>query len=152
MSYATSLPLIARSSRYGGRTAIIEEQGTFSHTDLQGTSSSVASALLAGREDLQEERIAFSITPGFAWVATKWGIWRAGGVAVPLPLNSPRPELEYLIEDSRASTLVCDVSTLPLVSSLAASRSIRALRYDELRPPRTRELQDIRLNVASDRR
>ena len=30
----------------------------------------------------------FLLTPGFPWVAVQWGIWRAGGVAVPLPLNS----------------------------------------------------------------
>ena len=112
----------------------------------------MAFALLACREDMQEERVAFAVTPGFAWVATQWAIWRAGGVAVPLPLNSPRPELEYLIDDSRASTLVCDASTLPLLSSVAASRSIRTLGYDELRPPQTPEFQDIGLNVASDRR
>ena len=152
MSYTTSFPLFAQSSRYSGRTAIIDGQGAFSHTDLQGTSSSVASALLAGREDLQEKRVAFAVTPGFAWVATQWGIWRAGGVAVPLPLDAPRPELEYLIDDSRASTLVCDASTLPLLSSVAASRSIPALGYNELRPPQMPELQDIGLNVASDRR
>jgi malonyl-CoA/methylmalonyl-CoA synthetase len=152
MSYTMSLPLFAQSGRSSGRTAIIDGQGAFSHTDLQGTSSSVAVALLAGREDLQEERVAFAVTPGFAWVVTQWAIWRAGGVAVPLPLNSPRPELEHLIDDSRASTLVGDASTLPLLSSVAASRGIRALGYDELRPPQTPELQDIGLNVASDRR
>jgi malonyl-CoA/methylmalonyl-CoA synthetase len=55
---------------------------------------------------LDEERVAFLVTPGFPWVAVQWGIWRAGGVAVPLPLNSPRSELEYFIDDSKASTLV----------------------------------------------
>src|SRR6516225_8779473 len=127
MSYTMSLALFAQSRRSTGRTAIIDGQGAFSHNDLQGTSSSVASALLAGRKDLQEERVAFAVTPGFAWVTTQWAIWRAGGVAVPLPLNSPRPELEYFIDDSKASTLVCDASTLPLLSSVAASRGIRAL-------------------------
>ena len=65
-------------------------QGAFTYNDLLDASSRVATALLAGREDLQEERVAFLVTPGFPWVAAQWGIWRAGGVAVPLPLNSTR--------------------------------------------------------------
>jgi len=76
---------------------LVDSQGAFTYNDLLDASSRVATALLAGREDLQQERVAFLVTPGFRWVATQWGIWRAGGIAVPLPLNSPRPELEYLL-------------------------------------------------------
>src|SRR5262252_597571 len=99
MSHTTSFPLLAQCKRYRKRTAIIDARGSFSYTDLLTTSSSVASALLAGCEDLEEERIAFAVTPGFAWVATQWAIWQAGGVAVPLPLSFPMPELEYFIDD-----------------------------------------------------
>ena len=88
--------------------AVVDSQGSFTYNDLLDASSRVATALLAGREDLQEERVAFLVTPGFPWVAVQWGIWRAGGVAVPLPLNSTRPELDYFIDDTEASTLVFD--------------------------------------------
>ena len=148
----TSLSLFAQCSRHRGRTAIIDGQGTFSYADLLETSCSVAAELLAGREDLQEERIAFAITPGFPWVATQWGIWRAGGVAVPLALNCPRPELEYFIDDSRASTLVCDALTLPQLSPIAASRGMRALTSDQLCTRQTSALPDTGLNVSADRR
>ena len=152
MSRTNGLPLIAQCSRFLDRTAIIDHLGIFTYTDLLRTSSSIAAALLAGREDLQEERIAFAVTPGFAWVATLWGIWRAGGVAVPLPLSSPTPELEYFIDDSKTAMVVCDASTLPLLSPVAASRGIRALVYDELCIRHTPELGDIGLKVADDRR
>jgi malonyl-CoA/methylmalonyl-CoA synthetase len=112
----------------------------------------VAEALLAGREDLQEGRIAFAVAPGFAWVATLWGIWRAGGVAVPLPLSSPAPELEYFVDDSRTSTLVCDASTLAPLSSIAASRGLRSLAFDELCIRRTPEPVGIGLNIGSEKR
>jgi malonyl-CoA/methylmalonyl-CoA synthetase len=82
--------------------------------------------------------VAFLVTPGFPWVAMQWGIWRAGGVAVPLPLNSTRPELEYLIEDTGASALVFDTSAAPLLEPIAASHPLRAFLYDQLPicPPR----------------
>jgi malonyl-CoA/methylmalonyl-CoA synthetase len=151
MSHSGSLPLSTPYNRSRGRTAIIDGQGTFTYADLARASSSVAAALLSSREDLEEERIAFAITPGFAWVAMQWGIWRAGGVAVPLPLSSPTPELEYFIDDSRTATVVCDASALPTLSPVAASRGIRALAYDEcLR--QTPGPPEIGLNVGNERR
>ena len=146
------IALIARCLRHGGHTAVVDRDGSFSYTDLLEVSSRVAVALLAGRDDLREERIAFAITPGFPWLATQWGIWRAGGVAVPLPLNAPKPEMEYLIDDCRASTLVCDVSTLPLLSATAASRGIPALTFDQLCAAQTGAVRDVASDIAGQRR
>ena len=105
--------LFVYAQRHGGRTAVVDSQGAFTYHDLLDASSRVATALLAGQEDLREERVAFLVTPGFPWVAAQWGIWRAGGVAVPLPLNSTKPELEYFIDDTAASTLVVRCSCRP---------------------------------------
>jgi len=154
ISRTNRLPLIAHviahSQRYDGRTAIVDSQGSFTYNDLLDASSRVAAALLAGREDLQEERVAFLVTPGFPWVAVQWGIWRAGGVAVPLPLNSTRPELEYFIDDTQASTLVCDALAAPLLSPIAASRGIRAFWYEQLLVRQSAELPDTAPNVANE--
>ncbi len=106
---------------------MVDSQGAFTYNDLLDASWRVATALLAGREDLQEERVAFLVTPGFRWVATQWGIWRAGGIAVPLPLKSPRSELEYFVGDTGASTLVFDTLAAPLVSPIATAGGIRAV-------------------------
>jgi malonyl-CoA/methylmalonyl-CoA synthetase len=151
MNRTNSLPLIAQCNLHRGRTAIIDREGSFRYSDLLEAASNVATALLAGRDDLQEERIAFAVVPGFPWVATLCGIWQAGGVAVPLPLNSPGPELEYFIDDCRASALVCDALALPTLSPIAQSRGIRASSYDELRRQRP-QLRDLGFNVTSDRR
>jgi malonyl-CoA/methylmalonyl-CoA synthetase len=146
---------MARAQRHGRRTAVVDSQGSFTYIDLLDASSRVAAALLAARddlprEDLKEERVAFLLTPGFPWVAAQWGIWRAGGIAVPLPLNSTRPELEYFIDDTEASTLVFDASTAPLLSPIAAARGIRALSlsHDQLRARQSAELPDIAPNIA----
>ena len=44
----------------------------------------------------------------------------------------PRPELEYFIDDTEASTLVFDALAAPLLSPIAAARGIRALSYEQL--------------------
>jgi malonyl-CoA/methylmalonyl-CoA synthetase len=154
--------MIAHAERYGGRTAILDAQGSFTYDKLLDSSLQVATALLVGRNhlqhtdlqdnDLHEERIAFLITPGFPWVAVQWGIWRAGGVAVPLPLSSTRPELEYFIDDAQASTLVFDAHAASLLAPIAAARGIRALSYEQLLSRQTAELPDVPSDIPSDRR
>ncbi len=143
ISRTSRLPLVARAQLHGGRTAIRDSQGALTYSDLLDASSRVATALLAGRADLHEERVAFSVTPGFQWVAVQWGIWRAGGIAVPLPLNSTKPELEYFIDDTASSTLLFDASAAPLLGRLAAARGIRALPCEHLYASPSTELPEI---------
>ena len=137
------LPLISRAFQHRNRTAVVDTQGAFTYDQLLDASARVATTLLAGRKDLQEERVAFLVTPGFPWVAVQWGIWRAGGIAVPLPMNSTRPELDYIIGDTGASTLLFDAEAESLLSPLAASRGIRALAYDQLLASRVADLPDV---------
>src|SRR5271169_4147961 len=143
MSGTTRIQLISRAELHRGRTAIVDSQGSFPYDDLDDASSRVATALLAGHQDLREERVAFSVTPGFPWVAVQWGIWRAGGVAVPLPLNATRPGLEYFVDDISASTLVFDAHPAALLGSIAASRGIRALPCEHLTAFHPTELPEI---------
>ncbi len=145
---SSSLALISRAAQCGDRTAIVDSQSGFTYHELLDASWRVAAALLDGRNDLREERIAFLLTPGFPWVAVQWGIWRAGGVAVPLPLNSTRSELEYFIDDTKASALVFDAEGETLLAPIAAARGIRALSYDHALAHPTAKLPE----VASERR
>ena len=74
-------PIIARAQLHGGRTAIVDSQGSFTYNDLLEMSSRVATALLAGGEDLQEARVAFLMTPGFPGWQCNGG--SGGQVALP---------------------------------------------------------------------
>src|SRR5690348_7238 len=142
-SYASGLPLIALARQHGGRTAVVDMQGSFTYNNLLDASSRVATALLAGRPTLQQERVAFSIAPGFPWVAVQWGIWRAGGVAVPIPSDSTRPELDYIIDDAGVSRLVFDAEVESLIVPLAAARRVRALPYEQVLAGGPGELPDV---------
>ncbi|MGB7220548.1 MAG: acyl-CoA synthetase [Vicinamibacterales bacterium] len=83
--------------------------GPFTYGDLDQASRQVASALLGGRRDLEEERVAFSAVPSFAYAAVQSGIWRAGGVAVPLAVGYPQTEIDYLLRDSGARLVAEDL-------------------------------------------
>ena len=76
-----------------GRTAIVAGGVSTSYGELDALAERVASGLVTGRGDLGEARVAFRVPPGVGWVATLLGIWRAGGIAVPLALSHPAAEL-----------------------------------------------------------
>jgi malonyl-CoA/methylmalonyl-CoA synthetase len=120
------------------RTAIVAADGTFTYQDLDEASQRVAGALLGDNEDLNQTRVAFLVSPSFAYAAVQRGIWRAGGVAVPLAISHPPPELEYVIRDAGVSVVVADPATAPRVVALAkAARARFLMAADALRatPP-----------------
>src|ERR1700751_4504926 len=99
-------PRFARAQQQAACSAIIDASGSYSYRDLLKDSAAFAAELLQGGDDLGEARVGFLAAPGFPWVAMQWGIWRAGGIAVPLALGSPPAELEYYIDDTQASWLM----------------------------------------------
>jgi len=117
-----NIPLIIRAEKHNEKTAIATTDRAFTYQDLLHTSSQIATCLLNNAEDLQEQRVAFLIPPGFEYVATQWGIWRAGGIAVPLCISHPRPELEYVINNSGASIIIAH----PNFEGILRSRSVSA--------------------------
>src|SRR5690606_27508723 len=95
----------------------------------------IARRLLAGAADLEEARVAFLTPPGFDYVATQWGIWRAGGIAVPLAVSHPAPELEYTIDDAVASIVVAHPEFTEGIAGIARSRGLRLLSTRDDTPP-----------------
>ena len=112
-------PIVARASAHGTGVAIRTRHGAFTYGDLERASANTAARLLDGVSDLREARVAFLVTPGFDHVAVQWGIWRAGGIAVPLPIAHPPAELEYLIRDAGASIVVADADNAAVVEPVA---------------------------------
>lgn len=100
------LPLLERACKHDQLSAIIDQQGKYTYHDLLTSSRNIASHLLNGRNDLKEAPVAFLVPSSFEYVAVQWGIWQAGGVALPLGTSHPTQELEHIIKDSNAQILV----------------------------------------------
>jgi malonyl-CoA/methylmalonyl-CoA synthetase len=131
--------VVARAGAHGTRTAIVDRSGQYTYEHLLRVSAGIADRLLDGRSDLGEERVAFLITPGFQYVAVQWAIWRAGGIAVPLPIAHPPTELEFLVRDSEASIAIGDADNASVVQSLAHATGANFHSSDALTNPRTTE-------------
>jgi malonyl-CoA/methylmalonyl-CoA synthetase len=131
------------------RLAIIGPDGTYTYPELDEAAQRVASSLLDGRDDLAEARVAFMVTPGCAYAATQRGIWRAGGVAVPLALTHPPAELAYALEDSGAILAVADAVMARTLAPVAEAAGIRLLAVaDALRTP----IADLPQHIGATRR
>lgn len=100
--------IIQQATKHLHNTAVISEGKSFTYSELLTESEAFAATLLSitGKDHLDEAPIAFMVEPGFDYVKVQWGIWRAGGVAVPLCLSHPLPSLRYTLEDTEASILV----------------------------------------------
>jgi len=139
------LPLIARAEKYGSRTAIIEQNVAFTYDLLLKDSACFARGLLEDRNDLTEERVAFLTPRGFIYAALQWGIWRAGGIAVPLCELHPPAELEHVIRDSNANIIVGHPQFRSRLFRIAEALGVRFLQTDEFSDSAMRPLPEIDL-------
>lgn len=132
----SGVEIVRRALERDDRTAIIEGGRPFSYRELYEQSARVARFLLAKSDDLAGARVGFIVPPGFSFVAVQWGIWSAGGIAVPLPVMYPKAELEYIINDCEISTVIADDTLrdrLPTVNVHSISEA--AADGDKALPP-----------------
>jgi malonyl-CoA/methylmalonyl-CoA synthetase len=113
------------------RLAIVAADGVFSYQDLAATSASVAD-VLTERGDLADARVAFLVPPSFAFVAVQRGIWRAGGIAVPLAVSHPPAELDHVVRDSGASIVVGSGRQAEALAEIATRHAARFIRTPDL--------------------
>ena len=84
--------------------------GEWTYSDLHERINKMASGLLEGKSDLKEERIGLLIPGGVDYVTTLLGIWRAGGIAVPLNVAGALPEVEHALTCAQVTRLVVCLS------------------------------------------
>jgi malonyl-CoA/methylmalonyl-CoA synthetase len=72
------------------------------------------------------------VPPGFAHVGLQWGIWRAGGVAVPLAPSQPPSECEHVMSDSCPAVVVSGAAAEPVLRPIADRLGCRFELVDRL--------------------
>ena len=126
------LPLISRARSHADSVAYRTSESQHSYQELLDRSAGIASALLDGTDDLAEARVAFLIPTGIGYSSVQWGIWRAGGVTVPLCLSATEPEWEYTLADSEVASVVASAETIPQIAALCERLQIRLLNAEEI--------------------
>lgn len=126
------MQIITQASGFKLRTAILSNGRSYSYGELLDKSATIASGLLGGREDLSERRIAFLLTPSFQYTAVLWGVWRAGGIAVPLCVSHPLPSIEYVLQDTKPAAIVADELFYSFLEPLAKKCAISIFSVESL--------------------
>jgi malonyl-CoA/methylmalonyl-CoA synthetase len=126
------LRIFESAIKYPHHTAIVEGEASHSYQKLLKKSHAIATFLLNGKKDLIESRVAFMISPSFDYVSVQWGIWMAGGIAVPLCITYPFPSLQYVIEDTGAEIIISGREYEGILSPYSMSTNIRFIKMDEI--------------------
>lgn len=93
-----AIELFERAAGFAGRPALRDHDRTLTYSELLTLSARLAGQLLGERGDLEEERIAFIAPASIDYAVMQWGIWRAGGIAVPLNTGASEDELAHVFE------------------------------------------------------
>ncbi len=137
------IELVKKVSGYRGNVAITDYKGSYTYGDLEKSSESVAFNLLDGEKDLNEKRVAFLIPSSFEYVAVILGVWRAGGIAVPLCVSHPDPELDYVLHDSGAEVVIASPEFEDRLRNLARRRKARFMGSEEALSSKNRRLPQV---------
>ncbi|MGD2068961.1 MAG: AMP-binding protein, partial [Gemmatimonadota bacterium] len=127
--------LLLRPLEHGPRPAVVAPEGLFTYADLAAASAAVAARLLHGREDMGEARVCFLVPAGWQWVTTAFGVWRAGGLAVPLAVSHPTAELARVLDDADPERVVAHPALADRVAAEAAARGVPVTPPGELTKP-----------------
>lgn len=139
------LTLIQKAFDYSARIAVKSNGTDYTYQQLLDASESIAATLLDGQKDLAEARIAFLVEPGFDYVAIQWGIWRAGGIAVPLCVKHPLPSIQYVVDDTQASVIIHSQAFADLLAPLRKPEGSIVLASEKFGAKQT-DLPDIAPN------
>ena len=86
--------------------ALIQGDKKVTYTELDRRVLRMAAGLLAGEADLQEARVAFLIPASVDYVTVLHGIWRAGGIAIPLNVVATEPEWEHCLSSAGVTRVI----------------------------------------------
>jgi malonyl-CoA/methylmalonyl-CoA synthetase len=137
------IELFDRLASFGDNIAIIDRNGSYSYEVLLASAGSVASCLLAKENDLREKRVAFMIPSSFEYAAVMLGVWLAGGVAVPLCVSHPDPELDYVLLNSGAGFVIASPEFEKRLGRLAELRNARFVTVADALSSRNRDLPHV---------
>ena len=137
------LELVRRAQNYGARVAVTSDGQDHSYDSLLSVSEGIAARLLDGSADLDEQRVAFLIPASFEYAAVQWGIWRAGGIAVPLSLSSADPELEHVITDAQVNRIIVPEDSLGKLRPLCDRLSTPLLSVEGISSPQSVALPQL---------
>ena len=114
------------------RVALVEADNTYTYSEVNSRVNRFATGLLGNKDDLQEERIAFFMPASLDYVTTMHGVWRAGGIAVPLNVASAVSELDHYLGCASVTRMVANAEYQESLRDLCASLNIELISAEDV--------------------
>ena len=112
--------------------ALVDCDRHFTYSDLARRIDGLAGGLLAGAADLEEARVAFLIPASVEYVTALHGVWRAGGIAIPLNVAATEPEWEHCLTSAGVTRLLTTEANRESIENLCERLSIPLALVDEV--------------------
>lgn len=127
------------------RIALVEGDSNYTYADVNERINRFATGLLGDKPDLQEERIAFYIPASVDYVTTMHGVWRAGGIAIPLNVASAVAELDHYLRCASVTRMIANGKYQDDLRELCQTLNIELLSVDDVMAPVSSTLPSIAL-------
>lgn len=121
------IKLFPKLNTKNNEVALVENGNRTTYAELNKKIDEFAKGLLGNRSDLQEERVAFYIPASCDYVTTMHGIWRAGGIAIPLNVASAVSELEHYLTSAKVTKMIACGDYKASLSELCSTLGIELI-------------------------
>ncbi|MFN3163557.1 MAG: AMP-binding protein [Pseudohongiellaceae bacterium] len=125
------------------RTALVEGDTSYTYSQVNQRINRFATGLLGGKADLEEERVAFFLPASLDYVTTMHGVWRAGGITVPLNVASAVAELDHYLSSASVTRMVTSADYIESLGELCQRLNVALYTVDELLAETAGELPHI---------
>ncbi|MYA35333.1 MAG: AMP-binding protein [Gammaproteobacteria bacterium] len=125
------------------RIALVDDTASHTYGEVNSRIDRFATGLLGDRGDLEEERIAFFLPASLDYVTCMHGVWRAGGIAVPLNVASAVAELDHYLNSANVTRMFAQAGAPDELRELCASLGIELLTVAEMLAEAPGDLPEI---------
>ncbi len=125
------------------KVALVDGSNKHSYSEVSRRINNFAAGLLNGKADLEEEPIAFFMPASLDYVATMHGVWRAGGIAVPLNVASAITELDYYLNCAGVTRMITNKEHQESLRKLCDLLNIELLSIEDLLATEASQLPEI---------
>lgn len=112
------------NSEMPDNVALVDGERCWTYAEVEKRVLHCASGLLGGRADLEEARIAFLMPASVDYVTVLHGIWRAGGIAIPLNVAGTESEWEHCLASAGVTQVVAAEPQVASIQGLCERLSI----------------------------
>jgi acyl-CoA synthetase (AMP-forming)/AMP-acid ligase II len=108
------------------RIAVVCAHGRTTYAELLQRARGVAASLPP------RCHVALLCEPGVAYVSGMLGVWKSGGVVVPVATTHPDGEIEYVVSDGSVKVLLADQTHISTARRVASKLAVPCLQVEEL--------------------